>query len=159
MKTSFLLPSNFKRIGWIIFVPFSILGLIVLFSGYEPDLLFLKVPALVFTDGIFGADKLFGIIRNNLIDEILSCIVIISAVMVAFSAEKQEDEYINKIRLESLLWAVYLNYIILFFAWILVYDVSFLYVMVINMFTILLFFIIRFNWQLSKLRKLEINEE
>jgi len=36
---------------------------------------------------------------------------------------------------------------------------AFLWVMIFNMFTILLFFIIRFNWQISKLQKAVRYEE
>jgi len=36
---------------------------------------------------------------------------------------------------------------------------SFLWVMIFNMFTILLFFMIRFNWQISKLKKSARYEE
>ena len=68
-------------------------------------------------------------------------------------AEKM-DEMISKIRLESLVWATYINYGILLLAMIFVYDMSFLWVMILNMFTILIFFIIRFNWQILKFKKL-----
>lgn len=89
---------------------------------------------------------------NNILNEILGIIMIISSVLVAFSKEVNEDEYISKIRLESLVWAVYLNYAILLLAFVFVYGMSFLWVMIFNMFTILIFFIIRFNWQIRKLK-------
>lgn len=71
-----------------------------------------------------------------------------SGFCVAFSREKLEDEWVNRVRLESLQWSVYLNYALLLIALLVVYDEGFFYVMVYNMFTILIFFIIRFNFVL-----------
>ena len=79
--------------------------------------------------------------------------------MVAFSKEKQEDELIAKIRLDSLVWATYVNYAVLMFSMLFIYGMSFLWVMIFNMFTILLFFIFRFNWQVKKLNKTMSYEE
>ena len=50
---------------------------------------------------------------NNIADEIASILLIIGGILVAFSKTKDEDEYISKIRMESLIWATYVNYFIL----------------------------------------------
>lgn len=158
MKTNYLFPNKLKRIGWTILIPSAILGLIVLFSEYNSGFFNLRVPA-IFIDQLFGEKKLFGMVQNNILDEILGVLVIISLIMVAFSKEKIEDEFIAKIRLESLVWAVYVNYGILLFCMLLLFDFSFLWVMIFNMFTVLIFFIVRFNWQISKLKKSTNYEE
>ena len=129
-----------------------------MFTGFEPSFLSIKVPAS-FASQLFGEDQLFGMIENNVWNEILGMIIIISSLMVAFSREKNEDEYILKIRLISLVWAVYLNYGILLIAILFVYNLSFLNVMTLNIFTVLFFFIIRFNWQLNRLNKSLENEK
>lgn len=151
MKTNYLLPNKFKKIGWIIFIPSAIIGLATLIFEYEPAFLNFNVPA-IFIDELFGKIQLFGMVENNILNEILGILVIISSLLVAFSKEKIEDEYISKIRLESLVWAVYINYGILLVAFLFIFDFSFFWVMVANMFTVLLFFIIKFNWQISKLK-------
>ena len=115
------------------------------------------MPSL-FNEKIFGDSELFGTVKDNLLNEILGMVLIVSSLLVAFSKEEGEDEYIAKIRLESLVWAVYLNYGILFIAFIFVFGMSFLWVMIFNMYTILWFFIIRFNWQISKIKN-SANEE
>ena len=104
-------------------------------------------------------DFFLKIIENNILDEILLIIAIIGGLFVAFSKERQEDELINKIRLNSLVWATYVNYIILIISTIFVYDLTYLWVMIINMLTILIIFTIRFNWQLMKLKKEVSHEE
>jgi hypothetical protein len=113
----------------------------------------------IFIDEIVGTKKYFGIISNNVLNEILGVLVIISGLMVAFSKEKNEDEFISKIRLQSLVWATYWNYGILILAFLFVYDLSFLWVMIINMYTIIIFFIIKFNWSLVNLNKTLTYEE
>ncbi len=158
MKLNYLFPNKYKKIGWMIFIPTVLFGLANLFLEYEPKFLDLKVPA-IFIDELFGNQKLLGFTKNNILNEILGVLIIISSILVAFSKEKLEDEYIAKIRLESLVWATYVNYGILLVALIFVYDFSFLWVMIFNMFTVLIFFIVRFNWQVIKLKKLTNYEE
>ena len=159
MKINYLFPNKFKNIGWIILIPTFIFGLLAFINGgLSPEFLDFNVPA-IFIYEFFGENKLFGIIENNIMDEILLILIIISSILVAFSKEKSEDEYISKIRLESLVWAVYVNYGILLLTILFIYDYAFFNVMIFNMFTILLFFVIRFNWQLLKLKNSASYEE
>ena len=157
MTIHYLLPNSYKKIGWLLLAPSAILGLTVVITDYNPEFLNFSVPAL-FGDPIMGERVVFSWIENNILNEILGVLVIIGGILVAFSKEICEDEYISKIRLESLVWSVYVNYAILIFSLLLIYDLSFLWVMIFNMFTVLIFFIARFNWQISKLNKVK-NEE
>lgn len=160
MKKNYLFPHKYKKIGWFILVPSAIIGLLTLIYEYEPSFLDFDVPAIFINEfKLENNKKIFGMVHNNILNEILGILVIISSLFVAFSKEKVEDEFIEKIRLESLVWAVYVNYGILLLAFLFIYDFSFLWVMIFNMFTILLFFIIRFNWQISKLKKSTNYEE
>ena len=159
MKLNFLFPNKFKRIGWFTLIPSAIIGLSTLIYEYEPSFLDFNVPA-IFVDELFSVNKkTFRMVTNNILNEILGVLIIISTFFVAFSKEKSEDEYISKIRFESLAWAVYFNYAILILTFLFIYDFAFLWVMVFNMFTVLLFFIVRFNWQISKLKKSASYEE
>jgi len=159
MKLNFLFPNKFKSIGWFTLIPSAIIGLSTLIYEYEPSFLDFNVPA-IFVDELFSVNKkTFRMVTNNILNEILGVLIIISSLLVAFSKEKSEDEYISKIRFESLAWAVYFNYAILILTLLFIYDFAFLWVMVFNMFTVLLFFIVRFNWQISKLKKSASYEE
>ncbi|MGB0479933.1 MAG: hypothetical protein ACPGHD_03720 [Flavobacteriaceae bacterium] len=151
MKTNYLFPNCFKIYGWIILIPSLIVGALSLVFELEPTALEFKMPAL-FVDEFMGQNKLVGTVNNNILNEIVGVLIILSSIFVAFSKEKEEDEYILKIRLESLVWAVYVNYGILLISLLFIYDFSFLYVMIFNMFTVIIFFIIRFYWQLNKLK-------
>ncbi|MDP3312713.1 hypothetical protein [Lutibacter sp.] len=95
---------------------------------------------------------------QNIIDEIISILIIVGGIIVAFSKTKNEDEYITIIRMESLIWATYVNYTVLIIAVLFVFDFTFLHVMIYNMFTILLFFIIRFHYILFKVTKVVEDE-
>lgn len=157
MKTNYLLPNQFKKIGWLIFIPVLILGLLWVIFEFEPAAFDIKTVAL-FKDDYLDDIQFMAITENNIVDEIIGVLIIISGIFIAFSKEKEEDEFISKIRLESLVWATYVNYAILILALILVYNMSFFWVMVFNMFTVLIFFIIRYNWALYKSKR-ELSDE
>ena len=157
MKTNYLLPNQFKKIGWILFIPGIILGSLFLISQSEPKFLNVTVCSIA-KKAIFGDTVFFSLTKNNISDEIIGLLLIVGSLFIAFSKEKSEDEFISKIRLESLVWATYINYAILILAIIFIYDMSFFWVLVFNMFTILFFFIIRFNWALIK-SKNQIQDE
>jgi hypothetical protein len=158
MKTNFLLPTHYKKIGWIISIPVLIIGFITSLIDYEPSFLYAKIPA-IFINEFFGRKQFIGMVENNLLNEICGVLLIVGFILIAFSKEKMEDEYLSKIRLESLVWAVYVNYAILLLAFILVYDLTFFWVMMANIYTVLVFFIIRFNWKVWQLQKTFQHEE
>ncbi|PCJ25284.1 MAG: hypothetical protein COA97_08150 [Flavobacteriales bacterium] len=157
MKTKFLLPNKFKKVGWVLMIPAAIIGTYFLFVNpdFEPD--FLKLPVLVlymqgtpFNEGT----SFFSIISTNISNELAGIFFLVSAMMVAFSKAKNEDEYITKIRLESLVWATYVNYAILLFGMLFVFGLEFLTFMIFNMFTLLILFIFKFNFALYKSKRL-----
>ncbi len=102
-------------------IPSSIIGLLIVIFDYEPNFFDFNVPAF-FIDKIFGDKQIFGMVKNNLLNELFGILTILSSLLVAFSKEKNEDEFISKIRLESLVWAVYFNYGILLLSFIFIYD-------------------------------------
>lgn len=153
MNTNYLLPNRFKKIGWFLFIPGIILG--ILYLIYEPQPTFLNANVFAIAESLFE----FSFIKNNIYDEITALLLIIGPIFIAFSREKSEDEYISKIRLESLVWATYVNYSIVILAILFIYNFGFIWVLISNMFTILFFFIIRFNWTLYRSKKQLRNEE
>ena len=158
MKTNFLFPHRYRKIGWILFIPVFILSILWVIFEFEPGFLDINVISL-FNDEFLRDMQIVVIIENNIADEILGILLIVSSLFIAFSKEKNEDEFISKIRLESLVWATYINYAILILAFIFIYNMIFFWVAVFNMFTILIFFIIRYNWALYKLKKSMGHEE
>jgi hypothetical protein len=158
MTHKLLLPNKYKRAGWILLVPSFVLGVYLAASGFEPDWLNARMLAL-FPGGIFSERKLFGFTNVNLLNTIVGVLFIAGALLVGFTKEKTEDEFIYKLRLSSLLWAVLVNYSLLIIAFIFIYDTAFLNVMIYNMFTVLLLFIVRFNYILYKNSKTVTGEK
>ena len=152
MKTNFLFPNRFKRIGWIILIPSVIVGIFMLSGILTIDFLEVNVFT-IYAKFLFEDHTLFGLVKNNVADEILTVLCIIGGILVAFCEEKREDEFIAKTRTESLVWATYVNYAVLIVCTLFFYGIAFWYVIILNLFTILLFFIIRFYYQLYKAKK------
>lgn len=159
MKTTILFPHRFNKIGWFILVPSLVLGILNILNLLDFDFLNQSTTFAIYSDEIMGPKSTFQCINNNLSDEILTILNIVGAIFVAFSKEKQEDEFIVKLRLEALVWSVYLNYAVLIFFVIFFYGSSFWYVMIFNLFAILFLFIFRFNYLLLKLKKSLGHEE
>jgi len=137
MKTQ-LLPNRYKKLGWIILIPSLILGLLKWYIINDKQ-------TLTFVVNLYYKNVFFDIVSTILIAGILA-----GALLVVFSKEKTEDEFIDKLRLSSALWAILVNYLILFLCNLLFYGWSFLNIIAINMFTTLLFYIIRFNYMLIR---------
>jgi hypothetical protein len=143
-------------IGWIFLIPATIAGIILMSMDYETEWLNTKVFAIIndqflFSNSVtFPNRKFFTVITANITNSLVAFLFILGAMMVAFAKEKTEDEYIAKLRLSSLLWSVWVNYIFLLLALAFVWGFSFFNVMVYNMFTILIIFIIRFNYLLYR---------
>ena len=131
MKTP-LFPHSFQRIGWIIFAIGVALGAYSIFKGF---------------DGSY--------VMNNV--TIIS--IIVGGLFATCSREKIEDEMTQQLRLSSLLTALYINYAALIVCALLVYDMDFLNVMIYNMFTILLIFMVVFRWKIWRMKKALQNEE
>lgn len=147
MKSKLLLSPRFKWIGVFIFLPSFILGFANMFFEYEVPFLTVKMKSWM---RIFDHDEFFNTAGNNLTDEIALTFTVIGLIMIAFSKEKFEDEFIQKIRLESFQWAVLVSYIILILCTWLIYGTSFFIAMVANLLTVLFIFNIRFHWLLMK---------
>lgn len=139
-------------------IPATILGVILSFTNFETFPIKARVFA-IFNDEVFGETQLFSITEVNITNTIVGILFIVGAIFVGFSKEKSEDEFIAKLRLSSLLWAVWLNYILLLFAVLFIYGMAFFTVMVYNMFTVLLIFIFRFNYILYKNTKIVSDEK
>ncbi|MFT4093097.1 MAG: hypothetical protein QM640_05605 [Niabella sp.] len=158
MLYKLLLPNKYKKAGWFILVPATILGIILMLTDFEGMPLNAKVFA-VFNNEILGKSQSFRFIYANVTNTVEGVLFIIGALLVGFSKEKNEDEFISNLRLSSLLWAVLVNYVLLIFSFLFIYGTAFLNVMLYNMFTVLIIFIVRFNYVLYRNSKSMSNEE
>lgn len=144
MESRFLFHRRFKVLGWALTIPSLFLGIFVQFLDFEFQ--FLNASWM---SGI----SFYKWSDDNFTNELVMVGLITGLLLLSFSREKIEDEQIVKVRLESLQWSVYINYIILLIAIVLVHGSGFLLVMAYNMFTLLIFFLIRFHYVLYKQSK------
>ncbi|WP_298895679.1 hypothetical protein [uncultured Psychroserpens sp.] len=147
MKSNYLISNKWKIPGWILLCVGLIVGVFLIASEFESDILKIKVLSIYNDDAMFSDNSgFFKVLENSILDEIIAIAIIIGGLLVGFSKEKVEDEFIYKLRKDSLVWAIIFNYIVLMFSIVFIYGFTFFDVLVYNMFTPLLFFIIRFNF-------------
>lgn len=129
---SLLFPHRFQKLGWAVFVFSALLGIYILAVD-------------------FGT--------SHLLNNIAIIGIVAGAILATCSCEKVEDEMVRQIRLNSLLVALYINYAVLIICSLFIYDLDFLYVMIYNMFTVLLMFMVVFRYRMWRMNKEAGNEE
>ncbi|MDR3696718.1 hypothetical protein [Mucilaginibacter sp.] len=137
MKPHFLFPYWCRYLGWglvIAHVPMSIIGRA---NGMINPL---DNPP---TQSLFTGEHLFFICT--------SLVMALGLFIVAFSREKIEDEQIWHVRLDSLRWAIYINYLVLIASLIFIFDTA--HILELNLWVPLIFFIIRFRWVIYRLNR------
>ncbi|WP_222536739.1 hypothetical protein [Pedobacter polysacchareus] len=155
MKNHLLLPSKYKVFGWILFLVSAVLY-IYCCSIYPSmhDGKNLGIPGFT-----WSYPSLFTFGDNELTTAIFSSGVLMGLLMICFSKEKNEDEYISLIRLRSWQWAVLVYFGILFFVNLLVYGMEFSIFALYNVLTIFIVFIVKFYYSLFKLSRERLVDE
>jgi len=146
---NYLFDNKYKKISGLVFYLTTIIGLYLLITDKILDLFTLNVYSLFsesFSDLTYGG----GWIENGLGDEIFTTIIIISGLVNSFCKEKIEDELISKIRLESLTISLFISYGLVMLSTFLIYNLSYMYVLVFNLFIILILFNLVFRYRLYK---------
>jgi len=146
---NYLFDNKYKKISGLVFYLTTIIGLYLLITDKILDLFTLNVYSLFsesFSDLTYGG----GWIENGLGDEIFTTIIIISGLINSFCKEKIEDELISKIRLESLTISLFVSYGLVMLSIFLIYNLSYMYVLVFNLFIILILFNLIFRYRLYK---------
>lgn len=138
MKPLFLFPYWCRYLGYILVV--------------------VHIPIVLYKNEIgfdmHGADA--GIFNSRHVFFMLTTLLMaIGLFIAAFSKEKIEDEQIMQLRLDSLQWAVYVNFLFLIIS--LVFSTDTEHILFLNLLVPLVFFIIRFRWKIFQNNRL-INE-
>lgn len=134
MKNKLLLPITFRKIGWIIFGVTTIAFLGLLKYEWHPTVLMYSYT-----------DNHGGINDTNLLKEIIFTSWMIGLIMIAFSKEQNEDEFITYLRLSSWQYSIFASLIISIVGTWAVYGMNYLVFSALNMLTAPLAFIVIFN--------------
>lgn len=86
-------------------------------------------------------------------DELVVIGLAVSLLLASFSREKDEDECIAHLRMQAWTMAVVCNYLILIVGTLCIYGFPYLNFMCLNMFTVLILFLVIFHWKLWRFRK------
>ena len=132
MKTTLLLPNGFKKIGWAIFVPAFLLGCSICFFGENFDR---------------------WLFRETVMNNIAIIGTVVGALFFGFSREKIEDEMIQHIRLNALMAAMWINYLLLIVVSLSIYNINYLTVMACGMDTPLVIFLLVYHFNLYRLNR------
>ncbi len=156
MIKNYLLPNIFKKIGLWMVLPF-LAGSLYSLLGEGAEMWTCRVFSIICDSREFfgfGGVKWFSFIKEEgIFDEISMIGLTISLIFISFSKEKDEDEFILQIRLQSLVWALLVSSVIFIFGIMFIYDLYFMYFCFVYPYFIFLFFIAKFNYELMCFHK------
>jgi len=112
------------------------------YHGYMDHGVHIKLPD---NSGLLSPDHVFNVIAT--------LVVTIGLLLLAFSKEKLEDEQIVQLRLDSLQWTMYFTYVLFIMIIIFTNSIDLVHVVGINLWLLLVFFIIRFRWVIFRLNR------
>ena len=171
MHTLKLLPRWCRFIGLAFVIP----TLLAFF--YDPEIVFgeLQLPLMKEVDNTFTVTvpsffdqngqeapevfQWFRWVKNDISNELLLTFMLIGTYLIAFAKIKGEDEFSERLRLESMTTAIIWNSILLLLMNWMFYDGLFLYVLVSQLFSFLLIFSLIFAIKVRSQRKSLANEE
>ena len=162
MKTTrMLLPLCFKTTGFCLLAIGAILGAIYCICPEAIEFSLNDIRELFGASRIPVQNDFFGSFsaESDLSITVIGLLMVVSGVFIGFSRNKEEDEFIEQVRFESLLLSIYLNSIILVICLFFVWGLKFLPVMFCSLFTVLYIFIICFYIRVLINKKKMQNEE
>jgi len=157
MRRTFLLPHPCKVAGWVVFAPLAALWLLYVADGLDGDLM----NFAPFGDGLGNLGR-FGSAVAGIVDwqpTAFMLLVAASMMAVAFSRERDEDEYVASVRARSLMVAFWVDFAVFVVAAVAVKDLDFLYIMATQMFLVLFLHIAIFNVAMAAIRRGRSHEE
>ena len=147
MNKNYLFPHQFRIVGWVLAIV-AVVGYLWL-----PEIHF-KMPSLYF-DTFFDDENESGFFRmataNSL--SIAMILLTIGLLFIGFSKEKVEDEFVQYLRAQSLIWATYVTAILFIATTLLIYGIAYIYVPFLVFYVFLLLFIIKFRIEVHRFNK------
>jgi hypothetical protein len=159
---STLFPHRVRFFGWPLLIVGVVSGTIWIFSEYSLEFLDIHVLSLIGNDSIVsGGDKprqYLTVISDNFTNELIALVTLFGAFLVAFSKEKIEDEFFQQLRFESIIWALKVQAVLLFFGILFLYSFAFLSFMMIALMSFFILYIGRYHYRLMKYRNASYEE-
>ncbi len=166
MNRNFLLPNKWKKWGFILFV--SIISFGYLKDAYFPTFK-LELPFAYWEISSTTTETINGIAQivetnvqkqySDVLHTITSSLILISMLLVFFTKQKKEDELIQKIRLDSLAWALIINSVLMIIISICLWSYYYAFTVTMNIQTLLLIAIFRYYYLLLKLKSINNSKD
>jgi hypothetical protein len=96
--------------------------------------------------------KYFTLIENNYSEEITGLLLFLGLFFIAFSKEKIENDKISSIRLRALILSFFINSFMIIISLLFVFGLGFVQFMLINLYSLIVVYIIVFRFYLFKYR-------
>lgn len=146
------MPNNIRIYGWVILLFGLILGVIRFYFGVKPEFLNIKVFAVY---SKYFETNYFKVIENHVSEELTALLILVGLFVISFTKEKIENESVSAIRYKSFILTFYINTLIIVLSFLFVYGFGFINILVINVFSPFIIYIILSRYFLSKIRNLE----
>lgn len=146
------MPNNIRIYGWVILLFGLILGVIRFYFGIKPEFLNIKVFAVY---SKYFETNYFKVIENHVSEELTALLILVGLFVISFTKEKIENESVSVIRYKSFILTFYINTQIIVLSFLFVYGFGFINILVINVFSPFIIYIILSRYFLSKIRNLE----
>lgn len=151
INKNYLFPHRFQMAGWVLAI--VAVAVFVVQQLWFPNFYF-KMPSLYF-DVLFDDDNesgFFRMARTNTYSLAMP-VLTIGLLFIGFSKEKVEDEFVQHLRSQSLIWATYITAILFIVSTLLIYGISYFYVHFLVFFVFLILFIIKYRIELYRFKK------
>lgn len=135
---TYLLPYPVKFAGMLLTFAGILMGAAYLWLGFR----FTMPVFAIFSS--FLETKMFVIFNTNFADELTLLLLVTGLVLIVFSREKNETRYLSNAREKAMAKALITNNIFLLVSILFVYGSGFIGILVINLFSFLLFFLFFF---------------
>ncbi|MDO5636060.1 MAG: hypothetical protein Q4G18_02260 [Myroides sp.] len=137
MKRIYLFPNKLKIPALLLFLISAIL--FIPSYSYENELFSINATVFSFiAEYPFGETMYFTWLNDEISNEIITTLYIVSGIILAFSKEKIEDEFIQSIRFKALVQSTYFTYAITLICVFFTYGIPFFSVVTLLIFVNLL---------------------
>ncbi|MBQ6770795.1 MAG: hypothetical protein IJP44_07460 [Bacteroidales bacterium] len=155
MKKNYLFHHRFQMVGWVLAI--VAVAAFVVEQIWFPNFR-LKMPALYY-DGAYEflsdepKQEGFFVMGTSSLLTIIFSVLTIGLILIGFSKEKVEDEFVHHLREQSLVWATYVTAALFILATLTIYGSIYTYVPYMVFFVFLLLFIVKFKIALLRFNK------
>jgi hypothetical protein len=135
----FLLPYSWKFAG----IALSLCGIVLAILYIWFDFRFAMPVFVVYSS--FLETKMFTSFSTNFADDLILLLLLTGFGMVVFTKERIESEQIDLFRAKAITYAFIANFIFLIFSILFIFGSGFIVVLVLNLFSVPVFYLIIFS--------------